>query len=107
MSCSGPQLVRSRSEGLGTRLVQSRRNQLEVIWEEVGVCVEREHRGGVAEHRLDGFHIGASANRQRSARMPEIVRCHDREFDGIVVLTLLAPVDEALDGRREYPPSPQ
>lgn len=54
--------------------MQADRYRVEVVVEQIGVCVEGDLRGLVAKHALQRKHIHARRYRQRRARMPQIVR---------------------------------
>jgi hypothetical protein len=76
-------------------VIGSQRNCVHNIVEVVCVCVERHSGGGVPEHSLDCFHVGAGAHRQAGCSVAKVVRGDSLEVS-VKVLALS-------DCRREPP----
>jgi hypothetical protein len=49
----------------------------------VGIGVERDRHGGVAQELLDVFGVDVSEQKQRRARVPEIMKANHRETSAL------------------------
>jgi hypothetical protein len=68
-------------------MIESQRNCVQIIVEEVSVGVECHRGGGVPKHSLDRFYVGACAHRQARCGVAEIVR-RDSLEGGVKFLAL-------------------
>ena len=59
--------------GVASRTAECLRDVVEVVVEQVGVGVKRHRGRGVTEHPLNGFHIGAGADRETRRGVTEVM----------------------------------
>ncbi len=77
----------SWGRGVVARAAESVRDVIEVVVEEVGVCVESHCGAGMPQHALDSFDLRARADRETGGRVAKVVGGDSWE----VLIDLLSP----------------
>ena len=78
---ASPQKVRKIRRGRPADDVETVRNVIQLVREQVPVEVERHARGVVPEHLLDDLHVGARGDGERRRGVPQTVRGEVRFTD--------------------------
>lgn len=57
----------------GAHLLETKRNVVQVVFEQICVGVQGHGGGGMPEHSLNGFHIRARGDREACRSVPEVM----------------------------------